>query len=351
MTSTSASSMGTPLYMSPEQWMSSAKVDWRADAYSLGCVLFEMITGRVPFTGESIGQLCAHHLHSPPPRAGEIVPVPPALDALVTRLLAKAPDERPGSMREIASVFTSLDGAAPSAAYSTPMSAPYSAAMAAAASSGAGANTTLGAAASSISPVPPRKSRVLPILGGVVVAAGLGVGVFTLLGNSSKSTSPAPTVATTEPPAATPPPPPVPDAAVAAAVVPADAAAVEAPVEPAPVEKKPVVPTKKPAAKPLPKPPALPDPNLPEKITRKMIKSMISSLRDPVGACHAKRGGGPLLLQASVNPDGSLGDVAFLRTPDVEVSKCVLAKLREHATFPRTKTGGTWKAQFMIAGG
>jgi serine/threonine protein kinase len=358
MTSTSASSMGTPLYMSPEQWMSSAKVDWRADAYSLGCVLFEMITGRVPFTGESIGQLCAHHLHTAPARVGEIVPTAPALDALVTRLLAKAPEDRPGSMREIGAVFTSLEGAAPSAAYSMPMSAPsapYSAAIPAA-TTGMPGSTTLGSAASSVSGVPPRKSRMLPILGGVVVAAGLGFGVFKVLEKPSQAPQP---VAATAPTAPTAEPVPVAaDAAVAS--VPVDAAQVavveDAGVEPPHIDTKPPVvatkkPTAKPPAKPVVKPPPPPDPNLPEKITRKMIKQMIATVQVQLDDCRTKGPqGGVVLLQADVNPDGSLGDVAFLKTPDVGVSKCVLAKLRDVVKFPPTKTGGTWKTQLTIAG-
>ncbi len=366
MTSTSASSMGTPLYMSPEQWMSSAKVDWRADAYSLGCVAFEMITGRPPFTGESIGALCAHHLNSPPPHPSQFAQVPPQLDALVTRLLAKNPDERPSSMREIAAVFTSLDGAAPSAAYSTPMSPPVSAGMTAAAA----ANTTLGSAASMVTAEKPRKSRVVPIVAAIVAAAGLGTGVFLVMANKSSSEPPpaAPAVAIIEAGAPAPPPPaaaPVVavDAAVAV-VVPTDAVVVEAvmpvPTETKPDAKKPPVTPKKPPAKvekppppPLPEPPPPPavDPDLPAKITRPMIKSVIAKLKTRIDVCRSKSlNAGSVLVKVDVLPDGSVGDVVFQRTPDEGVSKCVLAKLHAFGKFPATQTGGSWKALFDVPG-
>jgi serine/threonine-protein kinase len=100
-------SMGTPAYMAPEQWGESSTVDWRADAYSLGCLVFEMCCGRPPFIATSIGEACAMHLTQPPPHARELVPdIPPPLDELLDRMLAKSPDDRPRSMGEIAAGFS-----------------------------------------------------------------------------------------------------------------------------------------------------------------------------------------------------------------------------------------------------
>jgi len=58
----SGSMMGTPLYMAPEQWRDARKVDHRADVYSLGCVIYEMVCGRLPFTPSSFGDLVAAHM-------------------------------------------------------------------------------------------------------------------------------------------------------------------------------------------------------------------------------------------------------------------------------------------------
>ncbi len=101
--------LGTPTYMAPEQCRSASNVDHRADIYSLGCLLFHMVAGRPPFTGEGVGEVLAAHLHKPPPRLRELVPsVPPELDKLVGALLAKLPRERPGSMREASAALARL---------------------------------------------------------------------------------------------------------------------------------------------------------------------------------------------------------------------------------------------------
>jgi len=108
MTSLSVSNIGTPNYMSPEQWHSLAEVDWRTDAYALGCVAFEMACGRPPFIGESMADVCAQHLGEPPPVPSKLVPgLPPAFDDIVARLLEKEPSARP-TMRETMAVFTAL---------------------------------------------------------------------------------------------------------------------------------------------------------------------------------------------------------------------------------------------------
>jgi hypothetical protein len=99
--------IGTPVYMSPEQCRGAGEVDHRTDIYSLGCILFEMLAGRPPFTYEGFGELIQAHLSTTPPRARRSrASVTPAAEALIARLLAKSPDGRPQTMREL---VTELD--------------------------------------------------------------------------------------------------------------------------------------------------------------------------------------------------------------------------------------------------
>jgi serine/threonine protein kinase len=89
---------GTPHYMSPEQCRSATQVDHRSDIYSLGCILFELVTGRVPFEGD-VGELVEFHQYAAPPRASSLAPdVPPMLDAMIAEMLAKDPMHRPQTM-------------------------------------------------------------------------------------------------------------------------------------------------------------------------------------------------------------------------------------------------------------
>jgi serine/threonine-protein kinase len=92
--------VGTPHYMAPEQALSEA-VGPRTDLYAVGVIAFEMFTGRRPFPGRSSMEVVAHHLKSAPPRLSSYVELPPAFDALVQRLLAKEPAQRPGSASEV----------------------------------------------------------------------------------------------------------------------------------------------------------------------------------------------------------------------------------------------------------
>ena len=95
--------LGTPTYMSPEQCRNAGTVDHRTDVYSLGCVFFHLLTGQPPFATTSTADVIASHLLEPPRRPGQLVPdVPPAIDALVLRCLAKVIDERVASMIELA---------------------------------------------------------------------------------------------------------------------------------------------------------------------------------------------------------------------------------------------------------
>jgi serine/threonine protein kinase len=99
---------GSPPYMAPEQ-ATGGKVDARADLYSLGCVLFQMLVGRRPFSGDDAVSLVYQHVHSTPPRVDSLVPTVPAeLGALVAGLMAKDPDDRPASAEEVQRALESV---------------------------------------------------------------------------------------------------------------------------------------------------------------------------------------------------------------------------------------------------
>src|SRR5262249_8880592 len=89
--------IGTPGYMAPEQARGEhTRIDARADVFSLGCVLFECLTGKPAFAGMHVMALLAKLLFDEPQRVRELSPeVPAALDALVSRMLAKDPESRP----------------------------------------------------------------------------------------------------------------------------------------------------------------------------------------------------------------------------------------------------------------
>lgn len=94
--------LGTPAYMSPEQCRGAGDIDHRSDIYSLGCVLFHMLTGRAPFELEGSGEYIVAHLQEQPPAPSSLVPaLPQAVDDLIAKCLAKAPDDRFASMGEL----------------------------------------------------------------------------------------------------------------------------------------------------------------------------------------------------------------------------------------------------------
>jgi serine/threonine-protein kinase len=89
------SAIGTPAYMSPEQAEGRSDLDGRSDVYALGCVLFEMLTGRPPFVGATPSSVMNQHLVTPPPPLrGLNAEAPEALAAIVDRALRKRPEER-----------------------------------------------------------------------------------------------------------------------------------------------------------------------------------------------------------------------------------------------------------------
>ncbi|MCH0538036.1 protein kinase [Streptomyces sp. MUM 203J] len=104
--------VGTPQYMAPEQ--ARGHPGTYSDLYALGCVLFEMITGRLPFDApDAMGHLTAHLTQEPPAPSSVATGVTPAWDELVLTLLRKEPDQRYGSAAEVAQTLRRLDQAAP----------------------------------------------------------------------------------------------------------------------------------------------------------------------------------------------------------------------------------------------
>lgn len=100
--------VGTPTYMAPEQILGEA-VDQRSDLYAAGVVMYECLTGKVPFDAPSLVALIAKVLREDPIPPGSLAPdTPPALSALVLRLLAKDPAGRPASASELLTLLGSL---------------------------------------------------------------------------------------------------------------------------------------------------------------------------------------------------------------------------------------------------
>ncbi len=91
----SGTPLGTPLYMSPEQARGD-RVDGRSDVYALGVLVYELLTGRQPITGENTIAVLMAHIIQAPPRMSELEPeVPTELDEPVARMLEKKPEARP----------------------------------------------------------------------------------------------------------------------------------------------------------------------------------------------------------------------------------------------------------------
>ena len=103
----SGMSPGTPAYMSPEQAAAEPDVDGRSDQYALACVVYEMLAGRPPFTGESSRQVIVQHIGSEPPDIRDARPdVPDAVAAALERALAKEPSDRFDTAAEFAAALS-----------------------------------------------------------------------------------------------------------------------------------------------------------------------------------------------------------------------------------------------------
>jgi serine/threonine protein kinase, bacterial len=106
---------GSPAYMAPERFNAGTGVDARADVYSLACVLYECLTGRLPFSGGGVEGLAAAHRTNEPPKPTSIDPaIPAGFDVVIARGMAKEPDDRYQSAHELAAAArAALTEAAP----------------------------------------------------------------------------------------------------------------------------------------------------------------------------------------------------------------------------------------------
>ncbi|MEJ8279391.1 serine/threonine-protein kinase [Pseudonocardia spirodelae] len=106
--------IGTPLYLAPEQGRDTGRLDGRADLYSLACCLFTALTGRPPFTDPDPFAVVMAHLRATPPRPSTLrAGIPPALDAVLLRTLAKDPAHRPRDAAALAAALRAAVGAPP----------------------------------------------------------------------------------------------------------------------------------------------------------------------------------------------------------------------------------------------
>ena len=225
---------GTAAYLSPEQAQGIRQPDGRSDVYSLGAVLFEMLTGDVPYHAKSSIQQAVQHVVAPVPSIVERRPdLPVALQAVIERALAKQPDARYPTAAALATDLRRVvSGQEPSIVVLSPPEPVV------------GAPVVIDA----IPPAAPspQKRRVAPAWawGGLLAAAGLALAAGIVLGNRGERTHPTPTaVSTTAETAAggIAAPRPTLTSPATAAPVPTEAPATEAPTE-APATETPLSP-------------------------------------------------------------------------------------------------------------
>lgn len=105
-TLTGGSTLGTPAYMSPEQIQGDRKIDGRSDIYALGAVIFQMLTGQMPYQADTPAKMMMMHVLQPVPQILDTRPdLPPGCDALIIRAMAKNPDDRFATAGEISQVL------------------------------------------------------------------------------------------------------------------------------------------------------------------------------------------------------------------------------------------------------
>lgn len=182
---------GTPEYMSPEQ-ARGEPVDARVDVYAMGCILHQLVTGRVPFEADNFMSVLTLHLVEPPPRVSDeilqAIGAPLGLAAVILRALEKDKQQRYGSVVELGNAIRALHGEAPLAATGASKSPQReSVAMPA-----VGVHPTAGVATATAvtgASARPRRTPVWWAVGGVAVVGTL-VGVVLATRSAASTTKP-----------------------------------------------------------------------------------------------------------------------------------------------------------------
>jgi len=204
--------MGTPLYMSPEQCKGAGVLDHRTDIYSLGVILFEMLSARPPFNAEGVGELFAKHMLEDPPSITEFAPnAPPHMAAAIMKSLAKDPAARFQSMEDFRKALVGeVKVTAPASAGGVKRLSTSAASTMAQTLSARATTSTLSSASSEIDDelaIKPKRTKLFAAVGGG--AALLAVGYFAFVKEKTPPPAPPP-VATTTTPIKAPPQPPAP---------------------------------------------------------------------------------------------------------------------------------------------
>ncbi|HEY6463331.1 MAG TPA: protein kinase [Polyangiaceae bacterium] len=236
--------VGSPIYMSPEQMQSSKNVDLRTDVWALGIILYELLTGRVPFDSETVTELAIRIATEPtPPMRARRADVPAGLERVILRCLEKSPDRRFRNVGELAAALVDFGSKRAAASLEkiqgTLLADPARAELASMPGvSAAGGGSTLAAWQSGSSTKRGGKAAVV-IAAAVAVATLATAGVFLVRRSSSSSSATssgsAPVMsAEAPPPSIEAPTPPVADTPNAAGVAPPPGATATASTAPHP---------------------------------------------------------------------------------------------------------------------
>jgi serine/threonine protein kinase len=190
--------MGTPLYMAPEQARAAGQIDQRADLYSLGCILYEMLVGRPPFLAEGAGEIIAMQLFTEPTPPRTLVPdISREMEMIVMRLLAKEPRDRFQSAGDVVAALGAAGARLSSELASMPGSGSYAMKVSTIATPANGVRVSLIDDATTRRD-PPKRSA-MPIIAGILtlaIAVAVAIAVYTL---ASSDDAPGEPVKQTEP--------------------------------------------------------------------------------------------------------------------------------------------------------